>query len=166
MTNRQTQVQDWATDFNHTDPGWVTDPYPIWDDVRERPVAHTTSTAGCGCRSPTNWCPRWPTTPRISRPTQVVVSRAPAAAGRPARAHRAGPAQSAFGSAYHAIVRKMLSQAFAPRTIDALEPFTRELCRELLDATAARFDAAMSTPGASRSGSSSGSSASPRRTRT
>src|SRR6202041_3475849 len=35
-------VQDWATDFDHTDPGWVADPYPIWDELRDRcPVAHT-----------------------------------------------------------------------------------------------------------------------------
>jgi len=42
MTSRHPPVQDWATDFDHTDPGWVGDPYPIWDDLRQRcPVAHT-----------------------------------------------------------------------------------------------------------------------------
>jgi hypothetical protein len=35
-------VTDFATDFDHTDPAWVADPYPIWQDLRERcPVAHT-----------------------------------------------------------------------------------------------------------------------------
>ena len=35
-------VQDFATDWDHTDPQWVADPYPIWEDLRERcPVAHT-----------------------------------------------------------------------------------------------------------------------------
>ncbi|MFZ0769096.1 MAG: hypothetical protein WAM64_07715, partial [Acidimicrobiales bacterium] len=35
-------VTDFATDWDHTDPTWVNDPYPIWDDLRERcPVAHT-----------------------------------------------------------------------------------------------------------------------------
>ena len=35
-------VADWATDFDHTDPAWVADPYPIWADLRQRcPVAHT-----------------------------------------------------------------------------------------------------------------------------
>ena len=35
-------VADFATDFDHTDPTWVNDPYPIYDDLRQRcPVAHT-----------------------------------------------------------------------------------------------------------------------------
>ena len=35
-------VSDWATDFDHTDPVWNNDPYPIWDDLRKRcPVAHS-----------------------------------------------------------------------------------------------------------------------------
>ena len=35
-------VSDWAEDFDHTDPEWVSDPYPIWDELRETcPVAHT-----------------------------------------------------------------------------------------------------------------------------
>ena len=35
-------VTDWFTDFDHLDPRWVEDPYPIWDELREKcPVAHT-----------------------------------------------------------------------------------------------------------------------------
>src|SRR5260370_8623810 len=42
MTDRHPRVQDFATDFDHTDAAWVTDPYPIWDDLRQRcPVAHS-----------------------------------------------------------------------------------------------------------------------------
>src|ERR1700752_1331098 len=34
--------QSGAPDFDHTDPAWVADPYPIWDDLRQRcPVAHS-----------------------------------------------------------------------------------------------------------------------------
>ena len=41
MADRHPLVQDWATDFDHTDPAWTADPYPIWDDLRQRcPVAH------------------------------------------------------------------------------------------------------------------------------
>ena len=33
---------DWATDWDHLDPRWVQDPYPIWDELRHScPVAHT-----------------------------------------------------------------------------------------------------------------------------
>ena len=36
------EVVDFADDFDHTDPAWVRDPFPIWDDLRERcPVAHS-----------------------------------------------------------------------------------------------------------------------------
>jgi hypothetical protein len=41
------EVVDFATDWDHTDPAWVNDPYPIWQDLRERcPVAHTDRYAG------------------------------------------------------------------------------------------------------------------------
>ena len=33
-------VTDFATDFDHLDPTWVADPYPIYEDLRGRcPVA-------------------------------------------------------------------------------------------------------------------------------
>ena len=36
---------------------------------------------------------------------------------------------------FHQLARRLLLPAFAPKPIAALEPFTRELCNELLDAT-------------------------------
>ena len=46
---------------------------------------------------------------------------------------------------FHQLARRMLLPAFSPKAIAALEPFTRELCNELLDATAGKptFDAAV-----------------------
>ena len=35
-------VQDWATDFDVLDPRYVTDPFSIWDELRQScPIAHT-----------------------------------------------------------------------------------------------------------------------------
>src|ERR1043165_7148935 len=35
-------VNDWSTDFDHLDPRWVENPYPIWEELRDTcPVAHT-----------------------------------------------------------------------------------------------------------------------------
>ena len=35
-------VNDWATDFDHLDPRWIENPYPIWEELRTTcPVAHT-----------------------------------------------------------------------------------------------------------------------------
>ena len=46
---------------------------------------------------------------------------------------------------FHALARRLLLPAFAPKPIAALEPFTRELCNELLDAIEGKdeFDAAV-----------------------
>src|SRR6516164_6410239 len=42
MSSRHPPVIDWATDFDHIDPAWVSDPYPIWEDLRNQcPVAHS-----------------------------------------------------------------------------------------------------------------------------
>ncbi len=29
-------VADWATDFDHTDPRWIEDPFPIMTELRDR----------------------------------------------------------------------------------------------------------------------------------
>ena len=35
-------VTDWEHDFDHTDPQYVADPFPIWDELREQcPIAHS-----------------------------------------------------------------------------------------------------------------------------
>ena len=35
-------VTDWASDFDYLDPAWVDNPYPIWDELRQKcPIAHT-----------------------------------------------------------------------------------------------------------------------------
>src|SRR5215472_2044864 len=41
MTPRK-PVTDWMTDWDHLDPRWREDPYPIWDELRRScPIAHT-----------------------------------------------------------------------------------------------------------------------------
>jgi len=40
--NRRPPVKDWATDFDHRDPVWNENPFPIWDELRGRcPVARS-----------------------------------------------------------------------------------------------------------------------------
>ena len=44
---KRTPSRDWATDFDHTDPRWSENPYPIWDALRKScPVAHSTRFEG------------------------------------------------------------------------------------------------------------------------
>ena len=41
-------VTDWVHDFDHTDPRWTENPFPIWEKLRaECPVVHTERFLGC-----------------------------------------------------------------------------------------------------------------------
>ena len=145
MTSRHPPVGDFATDFDHTDPAWVADPYPIWDDLRQRcPVAHSDRYGG-------TWLPV--THDLVSEVAYdhehftsrsvVVSARRPGPDDLPAPIGLSPPITS--DPPFHSIVRRMLLPAFTPTPTAALEPFTRELCRELLRATEGRttFDAAL-----------------------
>jgi cytochrome P450 len=144
VTNRHPPVGDFADDFDHIDPAWVADPYPIWDDLRQRcPVAHTDRYGG-------TWLPvthdlvaevAYDHEHFTSR-SVVVSERRPGPDDLPAPIGLSPPITS--DPPYHSIVRRMLLPAFTPKPIAAIEPFTRELCRELLKATQGRtsFDAA------------------------
>jgi len=128
-------VRDFATDFDHTDPQWVADPYPIWDELRrECPVAHTDRYGGA-------WMPvthdgvadvAYDTDHFTSR--SVVVSDVrPDENDLPAPIGIAPPITS--DPPFHAMARRLLLPAFSPKRVAEYEPFTRELCNELLDAT-------------------------------
>jgi len=145
MTTPRARVADWATDFDHTDPQWVADPYPIWDELRATcPVAHSDRYGG-------TWLPvshedvaavAYDTEHFTSR--SVVVSELrPGPDDLPAPIGLAPPITS--DPPFHAMARRLLLPAFSPKRIAALEPFTRQLCGELLEAVAARkeFDAAV-----------------------
>jgi cytochrome P450 len=145
VTGRQAPVADWATDFDHTDPQWVADPYPIWSELRAKcPVAHTDRFGG-------TWLPTTHElvsevaydTEHFTSRSVVVSNLKPTELDLPRPIGLAPPITS--DPPFHGIARRMLLPAFAPKPIQALEPYTRELCRELLDATSGRteFDAAL-----------------------
>jgi cytochrome P450 len=138
-------VSDWATDFDHTDQEWVADPYPIWDELRSRcPVAHSDRYGG-------TWLPvRHDDVAAVAYDTDHFTSRSvvvsevrPGPDDLPAPIGLAPPITS--DPPFHALARRLLLPAFAPKPIEALEPFTRELCVELLDASAGerQIDAAV-----------------------
>ena len=61
-------VQDWATDFDHTDEAYAADPVPdLGRDPRLGcPVAHTERYGGAWLPTSHESCPRSPTTPSAS----------------------------------------------------------------------------------------------------
>ncbi len=137
-------VTDFATDWDHTDPAWVHDPYPIWDDLRQRcPVAHTDRYGGA-------WFPATHAgvsavaqdTEHFTSRTVVLGNGRPLEDAPPAPIGVAPPITS--DPPFHTIARRLILPAFAPGPVRALEPRVRELCRRLLDdlGDATEFDAA------------------------
>src|SRR3954454_19582165 len=46
-------VMDWVRDFDHTDPRWTENPFPIWEELRgASPVVHTERFLGCYMPTP------------------------------------------------------------------------------------------------------------------
>jgi len=138
-------VSDWATDFDHTDPRWVANPFPIWDELRTRcPVAHSDRYGG-------TWLPvRHDDVAAIAYDTEHFSSRSvvvnevrPGPEDLPAPIGLAPPITS--DPPFHAMARRLLLPAFSAKRIASLEPFTRQLCAELLAAVATKteFDAAV-----------------------
>ena len=138
-------VIDWATDFDHTDPQWVADPYPIWDELRRAcPVARSERYGG-------TWLPvRHRDVAAVAYDTEHFTSRSvvvsevrPGPDDMPAPIGVAPPITS--DPPCHALARRLLLPAFSPKAIAALEPLTRDVCRELLAATDGKteFDAAV-----------------------
>jgi cytochrome P450 len=145
MSAQHPPVTDWVTDFDHTDPEWVENPYPIWSELRERcPVAHSDRYGG-------TWLPlRHDDVSAIAYDTDHFTSRSvvvselrPGPNDLPAPIGLAPPITS--DPPFHTMARRLLLPAFSPKRIDAFEPFTRELCRELLAAVAGKdkIDAAV-----------------------
>jgi cytochrome P450 len=138
-------VTDWATDFDHTDPQWVANPYPIWDELRAKcPVAHSDRYGG-------TWVPvRHDDIAAIAYDTEHFTSRSvvvsevrPGPDDPPAPIGLAPPITS--DPPFHKEARRLLLPAFSAKRIAELEPFTRKLCGELLGAVVGRaeFDAAV-----------------------
>jgi cytochrome P450 len=126
-------VADFATDFDHTDPTWVQDPYPIYDDLRERcPVAHSDRYGG-------TWLPlRLADVAAIANDHEHFTSRAVVVTeGRPGEdvlPAPIGPAPPITSDPpFHQLARRLLLPAFSPKAIAGLEPYTRSLCTGLLD---------------------------------
>ena len=130
------------TDFDHTSPAWVADPYPIWDTLRATcPVAHSQRYGGV-------WLPtRHADVAAIANDTEHFTSRSVVVTN-----HRPPMELAPQGIAppissdppYHADARRMLLPAFSPQNVDKLIPSTRAYCRELLSAVQGKdvFDAA------------------------
>jgi cytochrome P450 len=126
MTERQ-PVTDWAADFDHMDARWVADPFPIWDDLRERcPVAHTARYGGV--HMPT----RMADIRTVAYDTETFSNRRPVVRANPPEVPLPTPPISS-DPPHHKPSRMLLLPAFTPQAIAPYVAVTRRICNELLD---------------------------------
>ncbi|MBK9178012.1 MAG: cytochrome P450 [Acidimicrobiales bacterium] len=137
-------VSSWDTDYDIFDPAYVADPYPIWDGLRATcPIAHSDRWGG-------SWLPtRYADISAIAHDVEHfssaevgVVSGRADAEGAPLLPAGVPPISS--DPPVHTWARRLLLPWFSHRAVDRYEPFTRQLCRDLLDgfADGGRADAA------------------------
>ncbi len=131
-------VSDFASDWDHTDPRWVHDPYPIWDDLREHcPVAHTERYGGAWFPSTHAGVVAVATdTEHFTSRTVVIGNGRPMEDAPPAPIGVAPPITS--DPPFHQIARRLILPVFAPGPVRELEPMVRALCSRLLDALEGR----------------------------
>ncbi len=133
MTNTEEtadeQSVDWATQLDHFDVRYAADPFPIWDELRERcPVAR--SEAFRGMVVPT----RYEDIVAVARDTDTYSSRTPVLTSYAAITEfgvQIPPISS--DPPYHTEFRRMLLPWFGPQRIEAMRPTLEALCDELID---------------------------------
>jgi hypothetical protein len=125
-------VQDWATDFDHTDPAWITDPFPIWDELRQScPVAHSARFQD-GAYFPS----RYEDVREIAYDTEHFSSRRVIVREKKMPVLIPAPPITSDPPA-HRPARMPLLPPFSPKAVERLQPSTIELCGRLIDAFAA-----------------------------
>lgn len=126
-------VQDWATDWDHHHPDWVDDPFPIWEDLRQRcPIAHT-DRYNEGIWLPT----RYEDVTAIARNPEAFSSgHDGASAGGTVPRAKFPPIH--LDPPEHMGVRRALMPFFAPKRMAQWEPAIREHCEELARSLADR----------------------------
>jgi len=130
----QTQpVADWTNDYDIFDAGYVRDPAPVWDDLREGcPMARTQRWGG-------SWLPtKYDDVQALAKMVPELSSREPlvvtvevpegeaAFEGISAPPISADPPESTW-------TRRLLLPTFAPKAVEQYRSYTQELCNDLID---------------------------------
>jgi len=131
------QDKDWETDYDIFDPAYVKNPFPVWDELREKcPVAHTERWGG-------SWMPtRYADLFAIAQDFQHFSSRdvlvAPIGSGpgsdepyedvpEALRDYDVGAPPITSDPPVHTWARRLLLSPFSLKAIAKWEPETREL---------------------------------------
>jgi cytochrome P450 len=121
-------VTDWVHDFDHTDPRWTENPFPIWDEMRGAgPVVHTDRFLGC--YMPTTY----EAVRQIAHDTEHFSSRRIIVRNeRPEVTRNAAPPITS-DPPEHKPAKQLLLPPFTPDATKKLEPRVRAICNELID---------------------------------
>jgi cytochrome P450 len=135
MTAPGRPVEDWASDYDIFDEDYVTDPAPMWSELRGRcPIAHSRRWGG-------SWLPtRYEDVAAMARMVPELSSRyplvvPPAIQLEPADAlaFQAGIPPISSDPPGHGPARRLILPAFSPQAVAEHEPFTRDLAHRLVD---------------------------------
>lgn len=120
-------VTDWVNDFDHTDPQWTEDPFPIWNELRDKcPVVHTDRFLGVYL--PTTY----EAVKQIAYDTETFSSRRVVVRNvRPEITQPTPPITS--DPPHHKPAKQLLLPPFTPDAMKKLEPRVRAICNELID---------------------------------
>jgi cytochrome P450 len=140
MVTERMPVEDWTSDYDIFDPGYIKDPFPVWDELRGQcPVAHTERWGG-------SWMPtKYADLFKIAQDFQHFSSRDVLVAPTNEQVeqdvevpagledYNAGAPPITSDPPVHTWARRLLLPPFSATSISNWEPETRELCRSLID---------------------------------
>lgn len=121
----RTPVFDWAADWDHLDPAWVNNPYPIWQELRDQCRVARTDRYG-GVYFPTRYADirevaydpdRFSSRRVVVREGEYRVNSPPITSDPPE----------------HRPMRMVLIPPFTPQAVAKLEPQATAVCNELID---------------------------------
>ena len=125
--SKRPPVSDWATDWDHLDPQWSENPFPIWNQLRKTcPIAHTNRFMGAYL--PT----RYEDVKAIAHDTEHFSSRRVVL--REMRPENPAPGPPITSDPpHHKRAKQILLPPFTPDAVKKLEAKARATCNELID---------------------------------
>ncbi len=138
-------VHDWTTDYDIFSKPYVKDPFPIWDEVREKcPVAHTERWGGSFmptryedlfniARDIEHYSSRNVLVADVAPADITGLEEDPEVTEEMMAQYNVGAPPITSDPPVHTWARKLLLPPFSANAIAKWEPETRELCRSLID---------------------------------
>jgi cytochrome P450 len=138
MSDEQRPVEDWATDFDIFDPGYVKDPAPVWDELRARcPIAHTERWGGAWMAT------KYDDLRELVRMVPELSSRAVAVVPLPPEMREEAIAEAKmYGTENppitadppeHKPFKQLILPFFTPTAVEGYRKFTEELSHQMID---------------------------------